>query len=83
MNVVFAPRARVDLRRLDPQIARQILDAIERYSVAGVGDVVKLKGSRPPEFRLRIRDWRVRFRVNLVARTLDVLRVRHRSEAYR
>ena len=37
MNVVFAPRARTDLRRLDPQVARPraedgFLDALKYYS---------------------------------------------------
>ncbi|MCP5119331.1 MAG: type II toxin-antitoxin system RelE/ParE family toxin [bacterium] len=83
-HIQVAPRARGDLRNLDPQVARQILDAIDHYARTGFGDVVRLRGAtRPPEFRLRVRDWRVRFRVDLATRTLQVLRIRHRSVAYR
>jgi len=46
-----------------------------------VGDVKRLQGIDPPEFRLRVGDWRVRFLSD--GATLTVLRVRNRREAYR
>ena len=75
------PEALGDMRRLDPQVARQIRDAVGRYAKTEHGDVKKL---RAPEFgfRLRVGDWRVRF-LPQHPDTIIVFRVRHRSEAYR
>ena len=80
-TVLWAQDAIRDLRKLDPPIARQIRDAVERYAATQSGDVKKL---RPPEvgYRLRVGDWRVRF-LPQHPDTLVVFRVRHRSEAYR
>lgn len=41
----------------------------------------RLQGIDPPEFRLRVGDYRVRFHNN--SETVTVLRVRNRREAYR
>jgi mRNA-degrading endonuclease RelE of RelBE toxin-antitoxin system len=43
--------------------------------------VKRLQGIDPPEFRLRIGDWRARFHVD--GQTIRILRVRNRREAYR
>src|ERR1044071_6953668 len=47
------------------------------------GDVVRLTDVEPPEFRLRVGDWRVRFRIDRAAATLILLRVLPRDQAYR
>jgi mRNA-degrading endonuclease RelE of RelBE toxin-antitoxin system len=57
------------------------LVALRRYAETEVGDVVKLRGLDPPEWRLRVGDYRVRFRRR--GDTLEVLHVAHRREAYR
>ena len=80
-NIQLAPRARADLRKLDRDVARQILAAIDRYANTGKGDVVKLKG-QADEYRLRIRAWRVRFSVES-PHTLNILRILPRSQACR
>jgi len=54
---------------------------VERFAASGAGEVVQLRGYDPPEFRLRVGDWRVRFAQD--AGTIRILRVRHRREAYR
>jgi len=43
--------------------------------------VKRLQGIDPPEYRLRVGDYRVRF--HLDDATVQVLRVRNRREAYR
>ena len=53
-SIQLAPRARADLRKLDRDVARQILAGIDRYANTGKGDVVKLKG-QADEYRLPIR----------------------------
>jgi mRNA-degrading endonuclease RelE of RelBE toxin-antitoxin system len=47
----------------------------------GAGNVKRLQGIDPPEYRLRVGDSRVRF--HLGGDTVQVLRVRNRRETYR
>ena len=56
----------------------------QRVSVlTGEGDVVRLVDVEPPEYRLRVGDWRVRFAREDEHRLLHVLRVMPRGKAYR
>lgn len=58
---VFTPRARRDLRRLDPPVQRRIIDALDRLvGDPPFGDVVRLAGV-DDEWRLRVGGSRVRF----------------------
>jgi mRNA interferase RelE/StbE len=66
---------------LDRGTARRVKAAVERFAETGVGNVKKLQGIDPPEYRLRVGDWRVRF--ELESETVRVLRVRDRKDAYR
>jgi mRNA-degrading endonuclease RelE of RelBE toxin-antitoxin system len=71
-----------DLSRLDSQTQERVIAAVERLAATGHGDVVRLAGIQPPEWRLRVGKWRVRFRRNERERILDVLRVLPRDKAY-
>ncbi|MCB9386023.1 MAG: type II toxin-antitoxin system RelE/ParE family toxin [Bryobacterales bacterium] len=66
---------------LDRPVAIRVKLAIERFAETGTGDVRRLKGTAMPEFRLRVGDYRIRFQRKLVR--MQILRVRHRSQAYR
>lgn len=66
---------------LDKALARRVKNSVERFAETGGGNVKKLQGIDPPEYRLRVGDWRVRF--EQYKETMRVLRVRHRREAYR
>jgi mRNA interferase RelE/StbE len=66
---------------LDRGIGRRIRQAVERLGGTGAGNVKKLQGTKPPEYRLRVGDFRVRFELD--GETIRVLRVRNRREAYR
>jgi mRNA interferase RelE/StbE len=70
-----------DLAALEKRNARQIKAAVERFAETGAGKVKKLQGIDPPEFRLRVGDFRVRFQV--AGDTLVILRVLNRKDAYR
>jgi mRNA-degrading endonuclease RelE of RelBE toxin-antitoxin system len=70
-----------DLAALDTGIARRVKQAVERFAGAGAGNVNRLQGIDPPEYRLRVGDYRVRFHVE--DGIIQVLRVRNRREAYR
>jgi mRNA-degrading endonuclease RelE of RelBE toxin-antitoxin system len=54
---------------------------VERFSETGSGNIKRLQGIDPPEFRLRVGDYRVRFPID--GHILCILRVRNRKEAYR
>ncbi len=79
--VTWSPTARAELRAIDRETASQILQTIDRYLETGAGDIIKLQPPRT-EFGLRSGDYRVLF-LRIDERTIEVLRVRHRSEAYR
>ncbi len=71
-EIEWADTALQDMAALDKGIARRLKQAVERFAATGAGNVKKLQGIDPPEYRLRVGDYRVRF-----------LRVRNRREAYR
>ncbi|HEV2199013.1 MAG TPA: type II toxin-antitoxin system RelE/ParE family toxin [Bryobacteraceae bacterium] len=80
-RIEWTTPARADVRRLDRQTAMMVLEGLADYVLNGSGNVERLKGVEPPELRLRVGDYRVRFWDH--GDWIEILRVRHRSEAYR
>jgi mRNA-degrading endonuclease RelE of RelBE toxin-antitoxin system len=76
-------QAQHDLRHLDRQVAARVQRAVEWLAETEQGDVVRLKGEVPPQWRLRVGDWRVRFRFDRNAGAILVQRVLPRGRAYR
>jgi mRNA-degrading endonuclease RelE of RelBE toxin-antitoxin system len=79
--VRWSPEARADLRAIDRERAMQILHCMDRYLTSRTGDIKKLK----PPFtgcRLRCGDYRVFFDLR-DDDTIEIIAVRHRSDAYR
>ena len=77
------PAAR-DVKRLDRPVRERLLAAIEGLAAdPPAGDVKRLTGITPPQWRLRLGDWRVRFSRDPETRTVLVLRVLPRGRAYR
>ncbi len=58
-----------------------ISKAVKRFVEAGSGNVKKLQGIDPPEFRLRVGDFRARFLLD--GDIMRILRIRNRKDAYR
>lgn len=80
-RIVFTPPARRDLRRLDPQVAKRVILAIERLAANDPrGDVRKLSGL--DEYRLRVGEWRVRLQRDRAAHQIVVLRILPRGRVY-
>lgn len=79
---VLTPQARRDMRRVDLSARQRVFNALDRYVAERLGDVTKLRGSSE-QLRLRVGDWRIRFRPDPGNRVIVVLRVLHRSQAYR
>jgi mRNA-degrading endonuclease RelE of RelBE toxin-antitoxin system len=81
MEIEWTETALDDMAGLDRGIARRVKRSVERFAETGVGDVKRLQGIDPPEYRIRVGDYRIRFLLD--DETLRVLRVRNRWEAYR
>ncbi len=94
-EIVWSREARTDLDRVPRQLQRRVVAALERYAGTGYGDVVRLEGT--DQLRLRVGQWRVRFRTRIETRpiedepdeparevrVIEVLVVRPRGSAYR
>jgi mRNA-degrading endonuclease RelE of RelBE toxin-antitoxin system len=80
-RIVLSTEAQADLAGLDRSVALRVVAAINRFASTGAGNLQVLRGIHPPEFRLRVGDWRVRFHDN--GNWIDVLRIRNRRDAYR
>ena len=80
-NVIWKDRAKAQLRAIDQPTALRILHALAHYLDTGEGDVKRLQNIEPPEFRLRVGDYRVRFHDH--GGTIRITAVKHRREAYR
>jgi mRNA interferase RelE/StbE len=80
-QVKWNQSAAEDLAKLDKSTARRIMQAIGRLAQGGSVDIKKLHGIDPPVFRLRVGDYRVRFRQD--GGIIRIVRVLNRREAYR
>ena len=76
------PTCPQDMKKLDSQRALRVRQALVILSTTGRGDVVKLKGVRPPEWRIRVGDQRAFLRLDANEKVINVLRVRRRDRAY-
>ncbi len=81
-QIRWMPRALKDARKLSPQNRKRVFAAVERLAETGVGDARQLTDVRPPEWRLRVGDSRVRFQKDPAEALLLVLRVLPRDKVY-
>ena len=80
----LTPPAERDINRLDKPVVARVFGALDKLVTNyPQGDVVRLQGISPPEYRLRVGDWRVRFAPEIQDRVVYVLRVLPRGKAYR
>jgi mRNA-degrading endonuclease RelE of RelBE toxin-antitoxin system len=80
-KIAWRDQARDQLRAIDQPTALRILRALAHFAATSEGDVKRLQNIEPPEFRLRVGDYRLRFHDD--GQTLYVTAVKHRREAYR
>jgi mRNA-degrading endonuclease RelE of RelBE toxin-antitoxin system len=73
--------ARADVGAIDRETAIRLLQSLARFVATGEGDVKRLTDVDPPEYRLRIGDYRVRFCDH--GHSIEILRVHPRDKAYR
>ncbi len=81
-NLVLTEQAKQDLNRLDHATRIRMAAAMQRLVLENAGNIKKLQGIDPPEYRLRIGDWRIRFSIQ-DADTVRINRVQNRKDAYR
>jgi mRNA-degrading endonuclease RelE of RelBE toxin-antitoxin system len=81
MRFIWPESARAELRAIDRETAIRILRALTQYGESGGGDVKALTGQWQGYYRLRAGDYRIVFAIS--PHEITVVRVRHRSEAYR
>jgi mRNA interferase RelE/StbE len=82
-RITFARSARKELEKLDVPTVNAIFPKIER-----LGGTPRPKGARKLHgeqnlWRIRVGDYRVIYTIDDEAHLVDVVAVRHRSEAYR
>ncbi len=82
LQVDWTPRAQRDLARLDRPTRSRIVAAILKLAETNQGDVVKLAGKQPPEYRLRVGGWRVRFGWDQAVGVIVILHVFKRGQGY-
>jgi mRNA-degrading endonuclease RelE of RelBE toxin-antitoxin system len=82
LRIDWTTRAQRDLDRLDRPTRVRIVAAALRLAETNQGDVVKLAGKQPPEYRLRVGGWRIRFAWDQAAGALIVLHVFKRGQGY-
>jgi mRNA-degrading endonuclease RelE of RelBE toxin-antitoxin system len=80
--VVWTATAERDFGKLDSDGRRRVQLSISRYATDNLGDVRRLQNVTPPEYRLRVGKWRVRFRLDHDGRTMQILHVLRRDDAY-
>ena len=80
-GIAWTARAKADVRAIDPQTALRILHSLANFTQTEAGDVKRLKDNDPPKLRLRVGSYRVVFLDH--GDTVEILAVKHRSEAYR
>jgi len=81
MEIEWTETALSDIAGVDKGIALRVRQAVERFAEIGAGNVKRLQGVDPPDLRLRVGDYRVRF--HNYGETVRVLRVRNFHYLYR
>ena len=78
-RIQWNERAKADVRAIDRQTAIDILHGIAHFASTGQGAVKRLQGIDPPEFRLRLGDYRDRYHDH--GSWIEILRVFNRRNA--
>jgi mRNA-degrading endonuclease RelE of RelBE toxin-antitoxin system len=80
-KIAWTDQAKADARGIDRETAIDLLHRLARFLATEEGDVKRLTDIDPPEYRLRLGDYRLRFYDH--GDWIEILRVRNRKEAYR
>ena len=75
----YAPQARKDLQRLDLQVLRRVLEALDSLK-ENPHQGSTLRGKKVGQRKIRVGDYRIRY--DITGEFVDIYRVRHRREVY-
>jgi mRNA interferase RelE/StbE len=83
-EIIFAPEAAQEFRRLTAQVRAVVCDAIERHlryepAKESKSRIKRLRGLSRPEYRLRVGEMRVYY--DIVKGTVEILAIITKSEA--
>ncbi len=81
-QIVWDPPAAKEFDALSSDLQERVLDALYRYTRFGEGNVKYLQGRYASTMRLRVGEYRIRFRLS-EGNLLVVLAVRPRGSAYK
>lgn len=80
-EVNFSQRAARELKKLDKQVQKRIIEKLSEYAATeNLSEAKRLTNSALGEWRYRIGDYRVIF--DLADNEIQILKVAHRSEVY-
>ncbi len=79
--ILWTDPAKAQLRQIDQVTAMRILHAVDHYRKTEGGDAIQMRDKKPPEFRLRVGDYRIIF--ERLAGVLRITAVGHRRDIYR
>ena len=82
-QIQWSKRAIKTMQKLDEPLKSRIWDSINNMPKhPESADIVKLK-SKSGEYRLRVGDWRVKFRVDFIHKVYLITHVKHRKDIYK
>lgn len=80
-KILYTKTAFKDIEKLDSVVKKRIKKQIEKNLNAPLSNARKLTDSRMGSYRWRVGNYRIVFDIH--ARTIVILRVRHRKESYK
>ncbi|MFI5200780.1 MAG: type II toxin-antitoxin system RelE/ParE family toxin [Candidatus Kapaibacterium sp.] len=82
-SITFSRAARKELESLPAMIVERIFKKIEALAaLPRPQGVIQLEGEENL-YRIRVGDYRVIYTISDKSKTIDIIHIRHRSEAYR
>jgi len=82
-QIEWKPSALRELKRLDRRVVSRIVDAVASLSVNPLPPGIKKLHGGERSYRMRVGDYRVIYEVFSGRLVVEVIRVRHRKDAYR
>lgn len=82
-KIIIKPGAEKDLRTIDPPMLPRIVKAVDQLANNPRGtNTRKIRGSGE-DYRLRVGDYRVLYKIYEKEKAVDIFAIKHRREAYR
>lgn len=80
-KILFTDSSKRDLKRLNLDIQKRIVEKLKEYSEDPFHFSRKLQDTSIGTYRFRVGDYRIAFDIN--GKELVILRIRHRKDIYR